>query len=380
MKIDSLIVKGIDAKDNPNHAVVPPIFLATTYVQNDLHGFQSFAYARGGNPTRNNLENLFSKIEQADYSYAFASGMAAVSAVFSLFQSGDKILLNNNVYGGTYRYASNLFKDRGIAYELVHDFNELKAEDLDDDVAALYLETPSNPLLRVADIQRLAAIAHERGKLLIVDNTFLTAYYQNPLALGADIVLYSATKYLSGHADVIAGFVATNREEVAQKLKFLQNTLGGILSPTDSYALIRGIKTLSVRLDRQEENTNKIIKFFSSHPGIEQLYYPGSYSQEEKKIQDRQSSGHGSVISVCLASDYDQDQFVAALSLFDLAVSLGGVESLICQPATMTHESFDEKLQEKIGITKGLLRLAIGIENADDLLDDLAQALEKAKR
>ncbi|MCO7124354.1 PLP-dependent aspartate aminotransferase family protein [Sporolactobacillus shoreicorticis] len=380
MKLDSLIVKGIDAKDNPNHAVVPPIFLATTYVQDNLHGFQSFAYARGGNPTRNNLETLFSKIEQADYSYAFASGMAAVSAVFSLFKSGDKILLNNNVYGGTYRYASNLFAERGIAYELVHDFNELKADDLDDDVAALYIETPSNPLLRVADIQRLAAIAREKGKLLIVDNTFLTAYYQNPLALGADLVLYSATKYLSGHADVIAGLVATNQDKIAQKLKFLQNTLGGILSPTDSYALIRGIKTLSVRLDRQEENTNKIIEFFSSHPGIDQLYYPGSYSQEEKEIQRRQASGHGSVISVRLASDYDQDRFVAALSLFDLAVSLGGVESLICQPATMTHESFDEKLQEKIGITKGLLRLAIGIENADDLLEDLARALEKAKR
>ncbi|BBN99814.1 trans-sulfuration enzyme family protein [Sporolactobacillus terrae] len=380
MKIDSLIVKGIDAKDNPDHAVVPPIYLATTYVQEDLHDFQSYAYARGGNPTRNNLEHLFSKIEQADYAYAFASGMAAVSAVFSLLHSGDKVLLNNNVYGGTYRYASNLFRDRGINYELVHDFNDLTAEDLDDDVAALYVETPSNPLLRVADIQRLAAVAHQKGKLLIVDNTFLTAYYQNPLALGADVVLYSATKYLSGHADVLAGLVATNQESIAVKLKFLQNTLGGILSPTDSYALIRGIKTLSVRLDRQEENTDRIIKFFSTHPGIEHLYYPGSFSREEKAIQERQASGHGSVISIRLTPEYDQDRFVAALSLFDLAVSLGGVESLICQPATMTHESFDADLQQKIGITKGLLRLAIGIENGEDLLEDLTQALDKAKQ
>jgi Cystathionine beta-lyases/cystathionine gamma-synthases len=380
MKLDSLVVKGIDSRENPNHAVVPPIFLATTYVQEDLHGFQPFAYARGGNPTRNNLEKLFGKIEQADYSYAFASGMAAISAVFSLFRSGDKILLNNNVYGGTYRYASQIFKDRGVSYELVHDFNDLTRETIGEDVAALYLETPSNPLLRVADIRRLAELAHEQGKLLVVDNTFLTAYYQNPLELGADIVVYSATKYLSGHADVIAGLVATNRPDLAKKLKFLQNTLGGILNPTDSYSLIRGIKTLSVRLDRQEDNTNKIIRFFSSHPGIESLYYPGSYSEREKQIQERQATGHGSVISVRLAPDYDQDTFVASLSLFDLAVSLGGVESLICQPATMTHESFDEKLQKKIGITKSLLRLAIGIENAEDLLEDLSQALEKAKR
>ena len=375
MKIDSLIVKGIEAKDDPYGAVVPPVYLASTYSQESLKTENEYMYARGGNPTRGVLESLFAKIEGVRHAFAFSSGMAATSAVFSLFKSGDKILLNNNVYGGTYRYATTLFPNQGIEFDLIDDFAEVRMES----VAAVFVETPSNPLLRVTDLERVAKLAHANGALLIVDNTFLTPYFQNPFQFGADISVHSATKYLSGHADLLAGLVSTDRDDLAARIKVIQNTLGGILNPMDSYSLIRGIKTLSVRLDRQEENTCKIIKFLSQHPAVSKLYYPGSHSDEERKVQEKQARGNGAVISLCLDEKYDQNTFVESLHFFDLAVSLGGVESLISHPASMTHESFPKELQEKIGITKNLLRLAIGIENADDLIEDLSQAMEKSK-
>ena len=377
MKVDTLIVKGLEAKNNPHKAGVPPIYLATTFVQEGLGEFGKFAYSRSANPTRNAFEEIFAKFEESKFAFALASGMAATSAVFGLLKSGDKVILNSNVYGGTYRYANGLFDAYGIKFELADDLNKITK--LDDDVKMIFIETPSNPLLRVTDIARLAKLAHEKGALVVVDNTFLTPYYQKPLKFGADIVVYSATKYIGGHADVIAGVVTTNDEKLAERIAFMKNTLGATLSPLEAYSLIKGLKTLSVRFDRQSQNTLKIIDFLKNSDAVKAIHYAGSYSAEEKAVQEAQASGIGALISFELKDGYDKNIFVKNLELFDLAVSLGGVESLICHPASMTHESYDKALQEKIGISDGLLRLAIGIENADDLIFDLEQAIKKAK-
>lgn len=377
MKFESLIVQGIPAHDNPYGAIVPPIFLASTYIQPAIGEEQEFAYSRGGNPTRNQVEDLLAQLEEAKYSYAFASGMAATSSVFNLLQQGDKVLLNSNIYGGTFRYLDQLFQQRGLEYRLVADFNQLSAEDFDPTVKMVFIETPSNPLLEVTDIKKISELAHQQGALVAVDNTFLTAYLQKPLALGADIVTYSATKYLSGHADLIAGAVLTNDQQLGERLKIIQNTLGNILSPFDSYSLIRGIKTLAVRLDRQLANTHKIIDFLSGE-GIA-VNYAGARSEAEAAIQASQAKGIGAVISFELPASYDLSQFIQVLKLFPLAVSLGGVESLICHPASMTHESYSQALRDQIGIGQRLLRLAIGIESSEELIADLAQALKAAK-
>ena len=378
MKIDTLIVKGIEAKSNPYNAVIPPIYLASTFVQESLDDFGKYAYSRGANPTRNAFEELFAKFEGSKYAFALASGMAATSAAFALLKSGDRVLLNNNVYGGTYRYVSGIFKNQGVNYDLVDDLNSIT--EIPSDVKMVFIETPSNPLLRVTDIERISELAHKNGALVVMDNTFLTPYYQRPLEHGADVVVYSATKYIGGHADLIAGIVTTNDDELAARIQFMKNTLGATLSPTDAYSLIRGLKTLSVRFDRQSENTLKIIEFLRGNPAVEAVNFAGSHSASEKKIQNRQASGIGAVISIVLKPQYDYKTFARSLKLFDLAVSLGGVESLICHPASMTHESYPCELQERIGISQNLLRLAIGIENADDLIADLTAALEKSKK
>lgn len=378
MEFDSLVVQGIPAVENEKGSVVPPIHLATTYVQESLSSFQEFGYGRGENPTRFNLEALVSQLEGVKHGFAFSSGMAATTTVFNLFKQGDKVLLNCDLYGGTYRYADKLFTQQRIDFELVDDVNDLTDADLTPNVKAIFIETPSNPLLRVIDIQKLSDLAHRHDCLVIIDNTFMTPYLQRSFDLGADIVVYSATKYLSGHSDIIAGLVTVDDDDLAAEIKLLQSTLGNILSPTDSYHLIQGIKTLTVRMDKQEENTKKIIEFLEKHPRIANVYYPGSSSAVEAQIQKKQASGIGAVFSIELVPEASPEKFVDALDIINLAVSLGGVESLICHPASMTHDYYSSELRAKIGISEGLLRLAIGIENADDLIKDLEQALDKA--
>lgn len=377
MKLDTLLVKGVNARENPHKAVVPPVFLATTFVQDGLSEFQKFGYSRGANPTRDAFEELFAKFEGAKHAFALASGMAATAAVFNLLKSGDKVLLNNNVYGGTYRYAKEILAAQGIKFELVDDLNDVTR--LDEDVKMVFVETPSNPLLRVTDIARIAALAHENGALVVADNTFLTPYYQRCLQLGADVVVYSATKYIAGHSDVIAGVVATNDDALAERLNFMKNTLGAVLAPMEAYNLIKGLKTLAVRFERQSENTLKIIDFLRANDAIEAVHFAGSHSPKEARIQAAQASGIGAVISAQLAKGYDSDKFLKNLKIFDLAVSLGGVESLICHPASMTHDAFGKELAARIGITQNLLRIAVGIEDAQDLIEDLDQAIKAAK-
>lgn len=380
MRYESIAIHGGKSDDSGKDAVNYPIYLSSTFAQPSLDQFQEFAYSRGSNPTRSNVEKLAADLEGAKYGLALASGMAATSLVFGLLKQGDKVLINNNVYGGTWRYVSNIFADHGIEYEVVNDFNNYDFNDAASNVKMIFIETPSNPLLEITDIRKVTNEAKKRNILTVVDNTFLTSYFQKPLDLGADIVVYSATKYYAGHSDILAGLVLLNDDEHFTKLKFLQNTYGGILSPIDSFLLTRGIKTLSLRLAKHQKNALLVAQYFEKHPAVKDVYYPGLTSHKNYTIQRSQATGDGGVLSIRLNDGWDSKKFVTNLKIFDLAVSLGGVESLICHPASMTHESYAQELQKKIGIDSKLLRLAIGVEHEEDILEDISNALEKAKK
>ncbi|MDR2796252.1 MAG: PLP-dependent aspartate aminotransferase family protein [Spirochaetaceae bacterium] len=377
MKFTTLAIHGDGKTTEHTGDVVPAIHLATAYRQPKLGEFQDYVYTRGSNPTRLALEKRLALLEDARYAFAFSSGMAAADTAFHLFNSGDRILLNDNVYGGTFRYASEVFHNLGLSYDLVEDFNTLNFDGLAGDVRGIFLESPSNPLLRVTDIRRLAEKAHERDIALIVDNTFMSAYLQKPLGLGADIVVYSATKYYSGHSDILAGALALNDGKKAERVRLLQNTLGNPLSPADSYQLERSIKTLALRMDRQCANAAAVVDMLRVHPKVKRVFYP-SVDEESRRIQESQSRGFGAVLSFILRDGCDPARFIGALSLFDFAVSLGSVESLVCHPASQTHESFPPEFRKKAGIEDGLLRLSVGIEDIEDLLSDLERALEAA--
>lgn len=367
-------------KDESKGAVNYPLYLSSTFVQPDTEHEGEYCYTRGNNPTRASVERQVADIEGAKYALATASGMAATSLVFELLNKGDKVLINDNVYGGTWRFVSNLFEKRGLEYEVVNDLNKYDFSKTDSNVKMVFVETPSNPLLEVTDIRRVVTEAHKKNILVVVDNTFMTSYLQKPLDLGADIVEYSATKYYAGHSDILAGLVVLNDEEIYKRLKFISNTLGGILDPFDSFLLQRGIKTLGVRMDRHLENTIKVAEYLEGNDAAEEVFYPGLKGHSGYELQKTQAKGAGAVVSFKLnTKDYDLHTFVEKLHIFDFAVSLGGVESLICRPATMTHESYAKELQEKIGITPNLLRLSIGIEDVEDLIEDLDNAFRQSK-
>ncbi|TCO70648.1 trans-sulfuration enzyme family protein [Marinisporobacter balticus] len=380
MKYESLAIHG-GRKDKADiQGVNYPLYLSSTFVQDKLDDFSEFMYSRSNNPTRNNVEVLSAQLEGAKYGLAMSSGMAATALAFSLLKPGEKVLINSNVYGGTWTYVSKVFDERNIDYEIVTNFNTYDFEQADEKTTTIFIETPSNPLLDVTDIQGVSKKAKEKGMRVIVDNTFMTSYLQKPLELGADIVVYSATKYYAGHSDIIAGLVMVNDDAIYDELKFHQKILGAILSPFDSFLLTRGIKTLPVRMDRHLENTMQVAHYFQDSGAVEKVYYTGLKIHEGYEIQRKQAKGDGAVLSVALKKEYDYAIFCNELKLFDLAVSLGGVESLVCHPASMTHESYAKELQEQIGITENLLRFSVGIENIDDLLMDIQQALKKAKK
>lgn len=380
MKYETKAIHGGVSSDTLISGVNIPIHLSSTFIQKGLNEFGEYAYSRGSNPTRKSLETLVADIEDARYALATASGMAAISLVFGLFKSNDKILVNSNVYGGTYRYISDILPRQGIEYEMVADLNDLDFDTIDDNVRGIFVETPSNPLLEVTDLKRLARLAKEKDILLIVDNTFLTSYFQRPLDLGADIIVYSATKYYGGHSDLLAGLVVLNETSLYERLKFLHNTYGGILNPFDSFLLARGIKTLPLRLKKHQENTERLLAFIKQENIAEAIYYPGLPESKGYEIQQHQASGSGAVFSLRLKKEYDLKTFVDSLTIFSLAVSLGGVESLVCHPAGMTHESYPKALLDTIGIRDDLLRFAVGIEDAQDLIEDVRQALKKARK
>lgn len=380
MKYASLAIHGGRHDNTEIKGVNYPLYLSSTFVQDSIGDYGEFVYSRSNNPTRNNVEQLIAQLEEAKYSLAMASGMGATALAFSLLKPGDKVLVNSNVYGGTWNYVSRVFEERGISYEVVTDFNNYNFDLATDDTRMVFLETPSNPLLYVTDIEAVCKKAHEKGMLCVVDNTFMTSYLQKPLKLGADIVVYSATKYYAGHSDIIAGAVVVDDDELYTSLKFHQKILGAILSPFDSFLLARGIKTLPVRMDRSQENTQKIVEYLEKHEAVKKVYYPGLESNEGYELQKRQATGSGACFSFTMNENYDSVAFCNALEIFDLAVSLGGVESLVCHPASMTHESYSKDLQDEIGITDDLLRVAVGIEDVDDLIEDFERAFKKARK
>ncbi|WP_454054789.1 trans-sulfuration enzyme family protein [Clostridium sp. Marseille-Q7071] len=380
MKFESLLIHGGIDGDEHTGAVNVPIYQTSTYKQPQFGVNKGYEYSRTGNPTREALEKLVADLEEGYAGFAFASGMAATTAVLSLFKSGDKIAISNNVYGGTFRVLDKVFNNFGIEYSIVNtsDLDEVR-NSIDEKVKAIYIESPTNPLMDVTDIEAVSKIAKEKGIYTIVDNTFMTPYLQKPITLGTDIVIHSATKYLGGHSDIVSGVVVVNSKELAERLHFVQNSTGGVLAPFDSFLLIRGIKTLAVRMDRHNLNAKFVAEFLRNREEIEKIYYPGFEDHPGYEIQSRQAKGYGGMLSFVLKEGYDYKKFLESLEMITFGESLGGVESLVCHPASMTHGSIPYELRQKIGIVDNLIRLSIGIENPEDLIKDLENALKESR-
>lgn len=378
--IESALIHGGIYGDKLTGAVNIPIYQTSTYEQQGLGHNKGYEYSRTGNPTRAALEALIAELEHGTAGFAFASGMAAITAVLSLFQTGDRIIISSNVYGGTFRVLNQVFNHFGITYSIEDTTNLQALEDkITPDVKAIFVESPANPLLTITDLAAVSALAKRHGILSIVDNTFMTPYLQRPIELGADIVIHSATKYLGGHSDLIAGLVVANDSQLADRLAFLQNATGGVLQPFDSFLLIRGIKTLSVRMDRHVENAVKAAEHLKKHRAVKRVYYPGLPDAQGYEVNRRQAKNGGAMISFELSENYHIETFFTSLKFVALAESLGGVESLVCHPASMTHASIPYEIRQKVGITDGLIRLSIGIENIDDILADLDQAIAESE-
>lgn len=368
--------------DNQTGAVAVPVYKAITFAYPKIGAQVKYDYSRSGNPTRNAVEEQLASLEGGDRAFVFASGMAAIHAALAIFAAGDHIVIGDQIYGGTFRIVYQYFKDRGLEFTAV-DTRDLAAVEkaIQPNTKAIYFEPVTNPLLQVTPVSGIAQLAHEHGILAITDNTFLSPYLLRPLEYGADLVVHSATKYLAGHSDVSAGAVIAKGEELADRVYFVQNAIGGILSPEDSNELARGIKTLSLRLDRQMENVEAIIGFLKKQAGITKIYYPGDPDLAGYDDLRKEAKGAGGVFSCELDNDiYDPVVFVNSLNLFSLAVSLGAVESLVELPSKMSHAELSEEEQLAAGIKPGLIRFAVGIEDAADLITDIDQALAKAKR
>ena len=380
MKFNSLLIHGGIDGDKLTGAVNVPIYQTSTYKQESLGVTKGFEYSRTGNPTRDALEKLIAELEGGTRGFAFASGMAGITAVLSLFKSGDRILISDNLYGGTFRVVDKIFSNFNVKYSIVNTSNiDLVRDSIKDDVKAIFIETPTNPLADITDIRKVSKVAKERGILTIVDNTFMTPYFQRPILLGADIVIHSGTKYLGGHSDLVAGLVVVKDEAIGERLGFIQNSTGGILGPFDSFLLIRGIKTVGVRMDRHNDNAIKIAKFLQTRKEVEKVYYPGLIDHPSHEIHKAQASGYGGMVSFVIKKEYDYKKFLKSLKLITLAESLGGVESLICHPASMTHAAIPKELRDKVGIIDNLVRLSVGIEDVQDIKEDLINAFEEVK-
>lgn len=377
---ESALIHGGIFGDSSTGAVNVPIYQTSTFRQENIQGSPKWEYARTGNPTRAALEALIAELEHGDRGFAFGSGMAAITAVLSLFRAGDRVLLSSDVYGGTFRVLDRVFSNFGITYRQVDtsDTESIEAA-ISPDVKAIMVESPTNPLLAITDLAAVSRIARNHGILAIADNTFMTPYLQKPLDFGFDIVLHSGTKYLGGHSDLVAGLVVTKGKELGDRIAFIQNSTGGVLGPFDSFLLIRGIKTLAVRMDRHVANAERAAKFLSESPEVARVWYPGLPDFPGSDLNLRQAKNGGAMISFELTPDHDIRKFFSALRLVTLAESLGGVESLVCHPATMTHASIPEPIRRKLGISDTLIRLSIGIEDIGDILADLGAAIRESR-
>ena len=357
-------------------ASVPPVYLASTF--GTAGEDTTYMYQRGANPTRDNLQATLAALEGAEHAYAYPSGMAATAAALGVLEAGDTLLLSMPTYGGTYRFATTELTKRAVKTRFISDFTTLSDEDFTPDVKVVFLETPTNPTLQVTDIAAVADLVHRHGALLIVDNTFMTPYLQRPLELGADITVQSATKFLAGHADLLAGVAATNDPDLAILLHRGQLVSGALLPPIDSYRLLQDVKTLALRLERQQQNARELIEFLSERPEVEKIFYAGNSSEEQAEVQSRQSHGIGSVFSLLLKEGGDAQAFARSLPIFVNAVSLGGIESLVSLPAHTTHGAYAQEHRDEFGVDDRLVRLAIGIEDVQDLIAALEIGLKAA--
>ena len=377
MKQETAIIHAIPV-DELTGAISVPIYQTATFVQESPGVHKGFDYARTNNPTRKVLENLIAKMEGGDAGFAFTSGLAAVDAVLKLLKTGDEIIAVDDIYGGSFRIFTHIYQKFGIKVHYVDTSNAINIIDhLNNKTKLIWLESPTNPTLKISDITAICDIAHQKNVLVVVDNTFASPAGQKPIELGADIVIHSATKYLAGHSDLIAGLVITNTKELSESIKFIQNASGGILAPFDCWLTIRGIETLYLRIEKQSHNALRVAEFLLDNPFVEKVYYPGLASHYNHNIAKQQQYFYGGVISFTLTEDtaVKAEKICSSTKLFKCAESLGGVKSLLCHPAGMTHKSIPAEKRKMAGINDSLIRLSCGIEDADDLIDDLENAI-----
>jgi cystathionine beta-lyase/cystathionine gamma-synthase len=376
MGFSTIAIHAGNEPDAATGAVSVPIYQTSTYAQEGLGKHKGYEYARTQNPTRSALEKNIAALEGAKFGYAFASGMSATDAVLKLVKSGDHVLLGDNTYGGTYRLFAKVLANYGVEFDLVDTTDITKVETaFKPNTKMVFVETPTNPVMSVTDLQAVSEVSHAHGAKVVCDNTFMSPYLQRPIEFGCDIVVHSTTKYLNGHSDSVGGFVALNDEEDANWIQFIQNGVGAILSPMDSFLVLRGTKTLAVRMEAHDKNGRQVAAFLDEHPGVNKVYYPGLVSHPQHEIAKRQQKGFGGMVSFETGSLENAKKVLESVKLCILGESLGGVESLISHPATMTHASVPVEKRESLGITDGLVRISVGIEDVEDIIADLDQAL-----
>lgn len=376
MGFSTIAIHAGNEPDSATGAVSVPIYQTSTYAQDGLGQHKGFEYARTQNPTRSALEKNIAALEGANFGYAFASGMSATDAVLKLVKAGDHVILGDNTYGGTFRLFDKVLKNYGIEFDLVDttDVSNLESA-FKSNTKMVFVETPTNPVMSVTDLQAVSDISHQHGAKVVCDNTFMSPYLQRPIDFGVDIVVHSTTKYLNGHSDSIGGFVALNDEKDAEWIQFIQNSVGAILSPFDSFLVLRGTKTLAVRMEAHDKNGRQVAAFLEEHPKIQKVYYPGLASHPQHELAKKQQKGFGGMVAFETGSLDNAKKVLESVKLCTLAESLGGVESLISHPASMTHASVPLEKREKLGITDGLVRVSVGIEDVEDIILDLDQAL-----
>ena len=377
MKFNTKTIHGGQIKEKAYGAVMPPIYQTSTYSQKSPGEHSGYEYSRTQNPTRHALERSIASLENAKYGLAFSSGLSAIDAVMKLFSPGDEIISTNDLYGGSYRLFNKIYAKFGLKF-IFTDLRNLKQTEklVTNKTKLIWVETPTNPMINIIDIKGLSKICKSNNLLLAVDNTFSTPYLQKPMDLGADIIMHSATKFLAGHSDVILGLLALSKDELAEKLYFIQNSSGAICGPMDSFLTLRGIKTLHVRMKRHCENAKVIATFLDNHNKVDKVYWPGFENHLNHDVAKSQMSDYGGMISFTLKGDFELvKKITSSFKVFTLAESLGGVESLVNHPATMTHASIPKEERDKIGIADNLIRLSVGIEDISDLVDDIKQAI-----
>ncbi|AGX41335.1 trans-sulfuration enzyme family protein [Clostridium saccharobutylicum] len=375
---ETIAVNGVSGGDRRTGAISFPIYQSATFRHNGLNNSTGYDYSRAQNPTREETEKTLASLEGGNEAIGFSTGVAAITACINLFKAGDHVILSDDLYGGTYRLFSETYKEFGLEATFVDTTDTTSiVEAINENTKAMFIETPSNPMMKVTDIKAVAQIAKEHDLLLVVDNTFLTPYYQRPLELGADIVIHSGTKFLGGHHDLLAGFIVANDNNIIERLRRIHMSTGATLSPFDSWLVLRGIKTLHIRLDRAQENTLKVAKFLDNNPKIEKVYYVGLENFDGYELNKKQATGFGATLSFRVKDKSLIEKILNNVKVIRFAESLGGVETLITYPITQTHSEIPEEIKKRLGVDEYLLRLSVGIENVDDLINDLDNAIGK---